>query len=75
MANTYTSLYYHIIFSTKHREPWLVKEIEERVWAFIGGIARAHNFGRNTLSSCNNTALNMMNVTCWGDSIVADATG
>jgi hypothetical protein len=23
MANTYTSLHYHIIFSTKNREPWL----------------------------------------------------
>ena len=42
MANTYTSLHYHIIFSTKSREPWLVTDIEQRVWEFIGGIARAH---------------------------------
>ena len=42
MANTYTSLHYHIIFSTKNREPWLTQQIEERIWAFIGGIARAH---------------------------------
>jgi len=42
MANTHTSLHYHIIFSTKNREPWLVTDIEQRVWAFIGGIARAH---------------------------------
>ena len=42
MANTYTSLHYHVIFSTKNREPWLQAEIERRVWAFIGGIARAH---------------------------------
>ena len=42
MANTYTSLHYHIIFSTKNREPWLVTDTEQRVWAFIGGIARAH---------------------------------
>ena len=42
MANTYTSLHYHIIFSTKNREPWLVTDIEQRVWEFIGGIARAH---------------------------------
>jgi REP element-mobilizing transposase RayT len=27
MANTYTSLHYHIIFSTKNREPWLVTDI------------------------------------------------
>ena len=43
MANTYTSLHYHIIFSTKNREPWLVPDIAQRIWAFIGGIARAHN--------------------------------
>ncbi|HAF15128.1 MAG TPA: IS200/IS605 family transposase [Blastocatellia bacterium] len=42
MANTYTSLHYHVIFSTKNREPWLVPDIEERVWAYVGGIARAH---------------------------------
>jgi len=42
MANTYTLLHYHVIFSTKNREPWLVPDIEERVWAYVGGIARAH---------------------------------
>jgi REP element-mobilizing transposase RayT len=42
MANTYTSLHYHVIFSTKNREPRLQAEIEQRVWAFIGGIVRAH---------------------------------
>jgi REP element-mobilizing transposase RayT len=42
MANTYTSLYYHIVFSTKNRVAWLKPEIEERVWAYIGGIARHH---------------------------------
>src|SRR5205814_10307567 len=43
MANTYTSLRYHFIFSTKNREPWLTPDIEQRIWAFIGGVARAHN--------------------------------
>jgi REP element-mobilizing transposase RayT len=42
MANTYTSLHYHFTCSTKNREPWIVAEIENRVWAFIGGIARHH---------------------------------
>ncbi|MGO8835790.1 MAG: IS200/IS605 family transposase [Limisphaerales bacterium] len=40
MANTFTSLHYHVIFSTKHREPWIAHDIEERVWKFLGGIAR-----------------------------------
>lgn len=42
MANTYTSLHYHLIFSTKNREPWITTTIEARVWAYIGGIARKH---------------------------------
>jgi len=40
MANTYTSLHYHLIFSTKNRERWIGEEIEERVWAYLGGVAR-----------------------------------
>jgi REP element-mobilizing transposase RayT len=40
MANTFTSLHYHIIFSTKNREPWIGPDIEQRVWSYLGGIAR-----------------------------------
>src|SRR6266853_6999889 len=39
MANTYTSLHYHIVFSTKNRDPFLV--------AYLGGIAREN--GMNAL--------------------------
>ncbi len=42
MANTYTSLLYHLVFSTKNREPWLVPGIERRSWNYLGGVARAH---------------------------------
>ena len=42
LANTYASLHYHFTFSTKNREPWIVPKIENRVWAYIGGIARKH---------------------------------
>jgi REP-associated tyrosine transposase len=40
MANTFSSLHYHVIFSTKKREPWISHDIEERIWKFMGGIAR-----------------------------------
>ena len=43
MANTYASLHYHIVFSTKNREPWITADIEDRIWRFIGGIARKHD--------------------------------
>jgi putative transposase len=40
MANTYTSLNYHLVFSTKNREPWLIEPVRERLWPYLGGIAR-----------------------------------
>jgi REP element-mobilizing transposase RayT len=40
MANTYASLHYHIIFSTKNRERWITPDVEPRLWAYLGGIAR-----------------------------------
>ncbi|MBI3757684.1 MAG: IS200/IS605 family transposase [Deltaproteobacteria bacterium] len=42
MANTYTSLHYHMVFSTKNRVGHITPEIEQRVWAYIGGVARHH---------------------------------
>ncbi len=42
MAHTYTSLFYHIVFSTKYRRPWIKPEIEQRVWEYMGGVARKH---------------------------------
>ncbi len=42
MANTYTSLHYQLVFSTKNRIEWITPDIEKRVWAYIGGIARKH---------------------------------
>lgn len=40
MANTYTSLHYHIVFSTKNRELWIEPGVEQRIWAYLGGIAK-----------------------------------
>jgi REP element-mobilizing transposase RayT len=42
MANTFTSLHFHIIFSTKNRQRWITTDIEQRIWEYIGGIARAN---------------------------------
>jgi putative transposase len=39
MANTYTCLHYHLIFSTKVREHWIFPAIEQRLWSYLGGIA------------------------------------
>ncbi len=42
MANTYSNLFYHIVFSTKGRKNLIDRDIEQRVWAYIGGIAGHH---------------------------------
>ena len=42
MANTYTSLHLHAVFSTKNREPWIIPSIENEVWSCLGGICRSH---------------------------------
>lgn len=43
MARNYTSLYYHVIFSTRGREPLLRRDIEERVWGYLDAVARQHH--------------------------------
>ena len=40
MANTFTSLHYHMVFSTKNRERWITSDVEERIWSYLGGIAK-----------------------------------
>jgi len=44
MANTFSSLYFHVVFSTKNREKIIRRDIESRVWAYLGGIARENDF-------------------------------
>ena len=43
MANTYTCLFYHVVFSTKNRESWIAQEYESRIWDFLGGIAKQND--------------------------------
>jgi len=42
MANTYSQCFYHYVFSTKNRSRFIFPDIEARVWAYIGGIAKNH---------------------------------
>ena len=43
MANTYSQLFFHLVFSTKNRENYIHQTIENRLWSYLGGIARKHN--------------------------------
>lgn len=40
MAGTYTKLVYHIVFSTKNRQPFITEQIEQELYKYIGGIVR-----------------------------------
>ena len=40
MPSTYTSLHYHLIFSTRDRVPWIKKHWLDRLHAYLGGIVR-----------------------------------
>jgi len=42
MANTYSQIYLHFVFSTKNRDEVISPDIEERVWAYIAGVAKHH---------------------------------
>jgi putative transposase len=37
---SYVSSYYHCVFSTKERRPLITPDLRERLWPFLGGIAR-----------------------------------
>jgi len=37
MPSTYLSLHYHLVFSTKHREPWIEASWRTRFHEYLGG--------------------------------------
>ncbi len=41
MPGTYSQILLHVVFSTKHREPWITANIAERLNPYVGGIVRA----------------------------------
>ncbi len=41
MPGTYSQILLHIVFSTKHREPWITSEIADRLYPYMDGIVRA----------------------------------
>jgi REP element-mobilizing transposase RayT len=40
---SYVSSYFHCVFSTKERRPLIQPNLQERLWRFLGGIARNNN--------------------------------
>jgi REP element-mobilizing transposase RayT len=42
MSHTYCCSLFHCVFSTKERRKTILPEIQPRLWAYLGGIAREH---------------------------------
>src|SRR5688572_28791435 len=42
---SYVSSYHHCVFSTKERRPFVTPVFAERLWPFLGGIAKAIEIG------------------------------
>ena len=40
MAHSYSSCLIHYVFSTKGRRPFISRELRQRLWPYLGGIAR-----------------------------------
>ena len=44
MPSTYSNLLFHVVFSTKERRKLLSKELQDRLYPYIGGIASKNKF-------------------------------
>jgi len=53
MPQSFTSLYFHLVFSTKQRQPLLDADLRPRLFEYIGGILRGRG---GTLISAGGTA-------------------
>jgi REP element-mobilizing transposase RayT len=40
MPSAWTQLHYHLVFGTKLRQPLITPDLEEKLYPFLGGIAR-----------------------------------
>jgi hypothetical protein len=44
MPHSFVQNYVHVVFSTKERETLLSKPMQPKLWAYMAGIARNHDF-------------------------------
>jgi REP element-mobilizing transposase RayT len=56
MANTLTFLNIHYVFSTKKRQPYIDDAVKNRLWSYMGGIARKNNMIPQAIGGTNNHA-------------------
>jgi putative transposase len=44
VSHTFVNALYHCVFSTKNRRGFITADLQERLWPFMGGIAREQGF-------------------------------
>lgn len=42
MTHSYRVHYFHLIWSTKNRTPWITEEVQQRLYDYLGGIITNH---------------------------------
>lgn len=42
MAQSFTCVYLHVVFSTRERLPLVPRKDQERLWSYVGGILKNH---------------------------------
>lgn len=47
--HSFVSCLMHVVFSTKERRPFITPDLEERLWPYLGGIARANHMKALTI--------------------------
>ncbi len=62
MANSYISLLIHAVFSTHNREPLLKSEVRQRLWPYMGGIARENGIRPVTIGGTQDHAHMLISV-------------
>ena len=56
MAHSFVANYVHYIFSTKQRRSLITEDIRERLWAYMGGIARENRMQALAIGGTENHA-------------------
>ena len=56
MAHSFVSCHVHYIFSTKKRSRLITSDIKERLWAYMGGVARENHMKAEAVGGTENHA-------------------
>ena len=42
MTHSYRIHFFHLVWSTRNRTPWIDKDVEDRLYPYLGGIIKSH---------------------------------